>query len=315
VKNDVGVKKSEILDICITRIQSGDTTIDECLKEFSEHTGALEPLLEVAADIRSSMAPSGPSETFISTSHVRLLNRLRAAQRQPQPVKKKRTQRLRLFWQPAYRLISLLLAIVLVMTSVGVAYASSDALPGDTLYGVKRSIEEARLALTWSPIGDSELLTLFAHERLAEIEGLIATDRAEDIEVSLAGYEDIIDRLIDTADEIAPSAEPGSLEHIIENLNHHIDTLEKVREQVPPEAHKGIDRALERSRHGQEVIEYVRRGESPSDLAPGQLKKTSDFDKGNQENHGRGKPTKTPKPKLKDEDTTPGPPPWVTQGP
>lgn len=311
----MGAKKSEILDICITRIQSGDTTVDECLSEFSELAEVLAPLLEIATDIRSSMAPSGPSKTFTSTSHIRLLNRLRATQGRPLPAKKRRAQRWRLIWKPAYSLVCLLLAIGLVMTSVGVAYASSDSLPGDTLYGVKRGIEEARLALVWSSTGDSVLLTRFADERLAEVEDLIAAGREGDIVVSLAGYEDIIDRLIDTADEISPSAEPGSLEHIIENLNHHIDTLERVRGQVPPEAHKGIDRALERSRHGQEVIEYVRGGESPSDLAPGQLKKTSDFIEGNQEDHGGGKPTKTPKPKHEDKDKTPGPPPWVTQGP
>ena len=304
--------KAEILDICLTRIQSSDSKIEDCLKEFPHHAGAVAPLLEIAIDVRSSLAPSDPSNAFISTSYVRFLNRLRIAQKQPYEVKKKRFQPRKRIWRPAYSLASILVVFALLMTSVGVAYASSDALPGDVMYGVKRGIEEARLALTWSPTGDSELLMGFADERLAEIESLIAAGREEDIEVSLAGYEDIIDHLVNLAEEIPLSAVPGSLEHVVTNINRHIDTLERVRAQVPAAAQKGIDRALDHSRHGQEVIQQVRAGESPSDLAPGQQKKTPDLTDGNQEDN-RGKSTKkTPKPKR--EDKTPGPPPWVTKG-
>jgi hypothetical protein len=311
--DEMSTTKAEILDICLTRIQSGDSTIEDCLNEFPDHAGALAPLLEIAIDVRSSLAPSDPRNTFISTSYVRFLNRLRIAQRQPHAAKKIQALRRKWIWRPAYSLASILVVFALLMTSVGVAYASSDALPGDLIYGVKRGIEEARLALTWSPTGDSELLTGFADERLAEIERLISAGREEDIEVSLAGYEDIIDRLVNLAEDIPLSVVPGSLEHVVANISRHIDTLERVRGQVPAAAQKGIDSALEHSRHGQEVIQQVRAGESPRDLAPGQQKKTPDLTDGNQEDV-RGKPTKkTPKPKR--EDKTPGPPPWVTKGP
>ena len=310
--DELSTTKAEILDICLTRIQSGDSTIEDCLNGFPDHAGALAPLLEIAIDVRSSLAPSEPRNAFISTSYVRFLNRLRIAQRQPYEAKKKRPLQRKWIWRPAYSVASVLVVFALLMTSVGVAYASSDALPGDVIYGVKRGIEEARLALTWSPTGDSNLLTGFADERLAEIERLIAAGREEDIEVSLAGYEDIIDHLVNLAEEIPLSAVPGSLEHVVTNINRHIDTLERVRAQVPAAAQKGIDRALDHSRHGQEVIQQVRAGESPSDLAPGQQKKTPDLTDGNQEDN-RGKSTKkTPKPKR--EDKTPGPPPWVTKG-
>jgi hypothetical protein len=50
----------------------------------------------------------------------------------------------------------------------GISAASGDAIPGDTLYGVKRSAEEAQRALTGNPISLGQLNLEFAKKRLAE---------------------------------------------------------------------------------------------------------------------------------------------------
>ena len=50
----------------------------------------------------------------------------------------------------------------------GISAASGDAIPGDTLYGVKRSAEEAQCALTGNPISLGQLTLEFAKKRLAE---------------------------------------------------------------------------------------------------------------------------------------------------
>jgi hypothetical protein len=179
-----------------------------------------------------------------------------------------------------------------------VAWASTGALPGDNLYGVKRSIEEARLALTWTATGDAALLARFADERLNEIEALLAVGREDDIRLPLAGYEDMITRLLEVAEEAKHSGKPGSLEHIQASLAQKIHTLEKVQAQVPPKAQEAIRSAIESSNHGREVIEQIRQGGQPSDIAPGQRKKTPDQPGEQPGNREGGEPvTKTPKPK------------------
>jgi hypothetical protein len=54
----------------------------------------------------------------------------------------------------------------------GVSAASGDAMPGDTLYKVKRSAEEAQLALAGSDVSRGQLNLDFARKRLTEAGGL-----------------------------------------------------------------------------------------------------------------------------------------------
>jgi hypothetical protein len=54
------------------------------------------------------------------------------------------------------------------LAASGVSAASGDAIPGDTLYGVKRSTERAQLAFAGSDISKGQLYFEFAKVRLAE---------------------------------------------------------------------------------------------------------------------------------------------------
>jgi hypothetical protein len=54
----------------------------------------------------------------------------------------------------------------------GIAVASEDSMPGDALYGVKRSTERAELAFAGSDIGRGQLYLEFARTRLAEAKGV-----------------------------------------------------------------------------------------------------------------------------------------------
>ncbi len=292
----------EILDGILTRIQSGEAKAEDYLQEYPEHVEALGVLLELAEELSAEFTPSGPDDTFVSASQARLLNLLRARGKDAQKREKKRTWRptwlLKWAWRPAYLLTIALLTIAILGTTAGVAWAATGALPGDNLYGVKRSIEEARLALTLTAVGDAALLTRFADERLNEIGALLAVGREDDIGLPLAGYEDLITRLIEVAEESQHSGKPVSLEILQTSLAQNIHTLESVQAQVSPNAQEAIRNAIERSTHGREVIEQIRQGGDPSDLAPGQLKKTPDQPGGSQEDRGGNQPaTKTPKPK------------------
>ncbi|MEH0935897.1 DUF5667 domain-containing protein [Micromonospora psammae] len=66
----------------------------------------------------------------------------------------------------------------------GISAASEDAVPGDALYGMKRSTERAQLALASSDLGRGQLFLDFARTRL---------DEAATLHGDLAGFSAVLD--------------------------------------------------------------------------------------------------------------------------
>jgi hypothetical protein len=71
-------------------------------------------------------------------------------------------------------------AVASVVAGVGAAAASSRALPGDTLYGLKRQIEAGQLALARGDLGHGRELLEQADARLTEAERLTAGEDGSD---------------------------------------------------------------------------------------------------------------------------------------
>jgi hypothetical protein len=71
------------------------------------------------------------------------------------------------------RAVAGLAACAVVAGLVGVASASTTALPGETLYGVKRTVESVRLSLSGSELDRGTLELHLAAVRLAEVENLV----------------------------------------------------------------------------------------------------------------------------------------------
>lgn len=63
-----------------------------------------------------------------------------------------------------------LIPLVVVLFVSGTAYASGNALPGDTLYGVKRTVEEAQILIAPTDEAKLELQEYFAQKRLNELD-------------------------------------------------------------------------------------------------------------------------------------------------
>jgi hypothetical protein len=235
-------------------------------------------LEDLALRVGDRLAPPAPRAAFLATARQRLLRRL---PRQPslQPSRPRAVLVRRL----ATVLASVLVALSL--STAGVAYAAQAAIPGDTLYGAKRGLEAARWSLTTDPEAQAALLSDLASERLREVERLVDADREALIATTLAEYEAALDDLQAAVDKLPGSEQARVLARATERVQHHQRVLERLLEQVPLQAAPAIEHAIERSSHGEEVLEALQEGLSPSDLAPGQNK------------------TKEPGP-----DRTPGPP-------
>ncbi|WP_206305942.1 DUF5667 domain-containing protein [Streptomyces sp. RFCAC02] len=126
----------------------------------------------------------------------------------------------------------------------GVAAASSDALPGDTLYGLKRSMEDLRLDFTDGDIDRGRVYLDHASTRLNEARRLLERGRSGPLdEDDLAAIHRALTALRDDAAEahrlLAQAYEAdGSLDPI-QSLSafteNHRATWTEIRHRIPPE--------------------------------------------------------------------------------
>lgn len=129
----------------------------------------LAPLLELATTLsRDGARADGPSAAFRADLARRLAEApqprsVRAPRRAPAGV----LQRL---WRST-AFMAATAATVILFLGAGVTYASADALPGQWLYPIKRSVEGVRLAVA-SEGGAMDLRLDFAERRLAEAIGV-----------------------------------------------------------------------------------------------------------------------------------------------
>ncbi len=81
--------------------------------------------------------------------------------------------------QPRWRTAAATLTALALVTGVGAAAASNRALPGDSLYGLKRQIESVELALARTDLGRGRELLEQADARLTEAERLAASSAVD----------------------------------------------------------------------------------------------------------------------------------------
>jgi hypothetical protein len=94
-------------------------------------------------------------------------------------------------------IIVIALVTLLLLGGIGITgVAAQSALPGDALYTVKTSIEQARLALAKDASDRAQLELAFAEERLKEISALIQEGRTSEIKDAVLSFEASINRAI-----------------------------------------------------------------------------------------------------------------------
>jgi hypothetical protein len=177
---------ARILAQCLDAIESGETTLEECKTRYPQYREELMPLLRMAATLREE--PSmGPRPSFRRTARQRLLAKLpprapvqRGIARWP-------------VWQSLPRRATAAWAVVLASLAVllcsgGIVFAADRTLPGDALYPVKTTVEEARL---WIAHGDRDahLSLQFAETRIQEIKYLGVAGRFDDMATAAGRFE------------------------------------------------------------------------------------------------------------------------------
>lgn len=131
-------------------------------------------------------------------------------------------------------------AFVLIGGTTTMAAASQSALPGDTLYPIKRGIERVESGLNVGPAGRGSDVLDQAADRLAEVEGLLATGPADveaQVPLTLAEFHDSAQDGADLLFEAyGDSADPAAVTEVRTFTAESIATLERLAGDVPASA-------------------------------------------------------------------------------
>ena len=178
-----------ILDESITAMQAG-VPIEEILGEVPEYATQLRPLLYASAlltDPNPALVPEGKKATLRSE----YLRQVAELPLRPAPTLANKAQAIvRIIKKRITRkavlndLVTISVTIILTvsMAVLILNYAAADTLPGDFLYGIKRTSENLRLAFTVDETSRQALNNEFNRRRLAEIDRLMAANREAVVE-------------------------------------------------------------------------------------------------------------------------------------
>jgi hypothetical protein len=193
---------------CLSALDRGEP-IEQIIARYPEDSAVLRPMLETATALPAiRMEPSDAART---ASRRAFLTQAHALAEAPQR---------RRGW--AMRVAAVCIAIVLALVTGGVVAASGSALPGDRLYGMKRTVERVQLSLASDPDARDALATRFEQERRAETVALLRNGR--EAEVAFAGtiesirqdawVVDGIEVRIDRTTQIAGIPRTGARAHV-----------------------------------------------------------------------------------------------------
>lgn len=234
-----------ILEICLENMADRRWTLEECLNRYPAFRSEIEPTLRLAAALQQGQALR-PRAKFRSGARSRMSERLKHSHRRTAPSRSRYTVPRR--WVTYGAVI--VAVLIFAASSAGTIYAADGSLPGEPLYGVKVGVEQAQL--TFSPPGQAVGLRMaFADRRLHEAEILAARGDQADLKIALDGYDLLIDQVSQSLDSNT-AEDVQSLTSIDQALSTHQARLQALLALVPEPAQKGISRAIEVSKHGQE---------------------------------------------------------------
>lgn len=161
-----------LLSTCLDQLEQG-TAVNTILSRYPEESAELRPYLETAAQM--SQLASLPTVAAQQKSREHFLQQA-AVLRTPQADKVPVWFRLRRLLLPAASLVA-----VVLLLGYALITSANNAIPGDGLYPVKRTIENIRLINASNPQQVINLSEQFQEERLREIEALLRSGRDADV--------------------------------------------------------------------------------------------------------------------------------------
>ncbi|HID65159.1 MAG TPA: hypothetical protein EYP49_20770, partial [Anaerolineae bacterium] len=265
----------DILDDCVTVIQEQGKTVADCLARYPAQREELEPLLRLTVRLQAARTLEAPPE-FRRVAATRMCNlvaarphRVEQAVIKPSPLRQRLQSIFRTQRKLPATIISIVLAVSLLVGS-GTVYASTDALPGDALYPVKRAVEAVQLAASLSDANDARLRLAFAARRLDEAAALLEKNRPQDMGPALADYEAQFESVLAFLGEdsdLSPAEQAALADLLVTAQAHHETRFATLLDQASEATRPIIESALAVSRTGRDqALEAV--GKKPGGEMP-----------------------------------------------
>lgn len=250
----------EILDECLNRITLGGETVESCLAHYPEEAAELEPYLRTVARLVQTCAFT-PS----SAAKEEGWQRLQAERRALQSHEHKRIS-LHVSWLPRWATALAAVILVILLGGISAVAASSNALPGDALYAVKRSMEQTRLALQPSPDDKVKLSLAHAERRTEEMAILIKEGKTP----PLAQLGEDLRQNLDTAARVLSQVESeheiaGVKSQAQQSVSQALSNLQVALQQAPEASRQAASDSFQASSqaYGEAVEKITAREPKP----------------------------------------------------
>ena len=199
----------EILNECTERLLRGES-VEQCLARYPEEATELEPLLRMALAARETSSAVEPRPEFKARVRHAVQSQLRFEGRKPE------TKGIpALHWIPRWAAVAACVALLLVFVAGGTVAASSNTVPGDTLYSVKTTTEQVQLKLTFSKTAKAKLQARFAERRVREMARLAEKGRTARLSTLATRFEAHLAKIEQLAAQIE-AADPEDKQRVSE---------------------------------------------------------------------------------------------------
>ena len=262
----------DILNDCTERLLQGDS-VEQCLARYPEQAAELEPLLRVALAARKTSSAVEPRPEFKARVRREVQSQLRSKWRKPEP---KRAPVLH--WMPRWAMAAVALVFVVLLAGTTTVVASSETVPGDTLYSVKTTTEQVQMKLSFSKAAKAKLEARFARRRVLEMARLAQKGRTAKVAALATRFEAHLAKIEQLAAQIE-ATDAGDGEQISEirqvlyaNRARDLALIDRAEAKAPLRYRSAI--AVAKSRLIQEYDEAIAALDDLQNRQQGQLTST-----------------------------------------
>ena len=240
------VEIESALQACLESIQTESISMETALAQYPELAEELRPQLEAALWLTSRRPALDPRPGFLTTSRRRLVRRIGYEKPSRFAIFSNRINRFLSSRRVVQVAFTVLLAAILLAGNT-VARAAQSAIPGDTTYPVKVTLEQVRLTISFSEAASARQQIASIQRRLSELESLILEGRYQYLAPTGTELVNHIDQAIAALNTLYGKNPEGArqlallLEKVLSSQTMALGALEQMApEQNQPEVEQAI---------------------------------------------------------------------------
>jgi Domain of unknown function (DUF5667) len=180
---------------------------------------------------------------------------------------------------------ALAVSLALVVLVAGAGSAAANSVPGDVTFGLKRAIEEVRVALTFDDVERVRVLAAIADERLSELEKVAGRDdKAPTASDEYAAAVSRFREAVNTLQQAAPEDKSELAQDVADAAREkHEIVLEQLRDRLSDKARDSVERAtLEERKDTAQNTKDKGNGKKDKDGGDGSLPSNTTGPRGNE---------------------------------